>query len=94
MSKKSCRSELMQKEKAVIRRSWLFAPVLVLVLLYVGIATAQQYPLMEKVAQKVIQKYQSSSCQELARQRAHPQRAQRAFPPGGTAHSRCSRSQS
>jgi hypothetical protein len=27
---------------------------------------------MEKIAQKVIQKYQTSSCQDLAKQKSHP----------------------
>jgi len=35
-----------------------------------GIADAQQFPILEKVAQKVIQKYQSSSCEQLAQDRA------------------------
>lgn len=62
----------------MIRRSLLFVSAVVLVLFYVGIAGAQQYPLMEKVAQKVIQKYQNSSCQELVQQRAHPPTGQKA----------------
>jgi hypothetical protein len=38
-----------------------------------GVAQAQsQYPIMEKVAQHVIEKYQSSSCQELASKRGQP----------------------
>lgn len=42
--------------------------------LFVGIyAHAQsQYPLMEKIAQKVVQKYQQSSCEELAQQKSQP----------------------
>ena len=48
--------------------------------LFVGIyAHAQsQYPLMEKVAQKVVQKYQQSSCQELAQQKSQPPTGQEA----------------
>ena len=34
-------------------------------LLLVGIATAQEYPVMNMVADKVIQKYQQSSCEQL-----------------------------
>ncbi|MGA7879134.1 MAG: hypothetical protein WCA08_25970, partial [Desulfoferrobacter sp.] len=46
---------------------------------YAGIASAQEsYPIMDKVAQKVIQKYQSSSCEELAMQRSHPPTGQKA----------------
>lgn len=63
----------------MIRRSHLFVPVLLLVLLYAGIASAQEsYPIMDKVAQKVIQKYQSSSCEELAMQKSHPPTGQKA----------------
>ncbi len=45
---------------------------LITLLLYVGIASAQQsqYPVMEKIAQKVIQKYQTSSCQQLAMEKS------------------------
>jgi hypothetical protein len=34
-------------------------------LLYVSVGNAQQYPIMDKVADKVIQKYQSSTCEQL-----------------------------
>jgi hypothetical protein len=61
----------------MIRRSYLFA--LVLLLLYVGIAAAQEsYPIMEKVAERVIQKYQTSSCEQLAMQKSHPPTGERA----------------
>jgi hypothetical protein len=49
--------------------------VLVTALLCMGIdAQAQpgQYPVMEKLAQKVIQKYQQSSCEQLAAEKAQP----------------------
>jgi hypothetical protein len=51
------------------KRSYLV--VLVLGLVYLGMASAQQYPIMDKVADKVIQKYQTSSCAELAQEKAH-----------------------
>jgi|SRR5471032_1385280 hypothetical protein len=35
-------------------------------------AGAQGYPIMEKVAQHVIEKYQSSSCQQLASKHGQP----------------------
>jgi hypothetical protein len=55
----------MGKETVMIRRAYLLA--FVSVLLFVGLARAQEsYPIMERVAQKVIQKYQTSSCQQLA----------------------------
>lgn len=66
-----------RKEKAIIRHFALF--VFVSVLLPVGIASAQpQYPIMEKIAQKVIQKYQTSSCQQLAQEKSHPPTGQQA----------------
>jgi hypothetical protein len=42
--------------------------------LHVGLANAQEshYPVMEKMAQKVVQKYQTSSCQDLAKQKSQP----------------------
>ena len=54
--------------------------VLVLLLLLVGLASAQesQYPVMEKIAQKVVQKYQTSSCQDLAKQKSQPPTGQQA----------------
>ena len=52
--------------------------VLMSVLLPVSIAGAQQYPIMEKVAQRVIQKYQTSSCQQLAQEKSHPPTGQKA----------------
>jgi hypothetical protein len=61
----------------MVRRS---SPImLVLLLFHIGIATAQQsYPLMEKVAERVIQKYQTSSCEQLAMQKSHPPTGERA----------------
>jgi hypothetical protein len=44
----------------------------VLVLLQVGIASAQDYPVMDMVADKVIQKYQQSSCEQLWQQKSEP----------------------
>ena len=56
----------------MLRHSYLFA--LVPLLLYIGLASAQgsPYPVMEKMAQKVVQKYQTSSCQDLAKQKSQP----------------------
>jgi hypothetical protein len=34
-------------------------------------ARAQQYPLLDRVAEKVVQKYQTSSCQQIAEERAN-----------------------
>jgi hypothetical protein len=55
----------------MIRRASLFA--LVLLLLHVGSVRAQEsYPIMERVAQKVIQHYQTTACQVLAKQKSQP----------------------
>ena len=43
---------------------------LTLGLLYVSVGNAQQYPMMDMVANKVIQKYQSSTCQQLWEEKA------------------------
>ncbi|MFH0343030.1 MAG: hypothetical protein ACHBNF_13065 [Chromatiales bacterium] len=39
-----------------------------------GAASAQpgQYPVMDKVVEKVLQKYQTSSCQQLANEKSQP----------------------
>jgi hypothetical protein len=61
----------------MIKRTFLLA--FVSVLLPVGLARAQEsYPIMERVAQKVIEKYQTSSCQDLAQQKSQPPTRQRA----------------
>ena len=39
-------------------------------LLYVCVGNAQQYPIMDKIADKVIQKYQTSTCEQLWQQKA------------------------
>jgi len=38
-----------------------------------GVVYAQQFPIMDKVADKVIQKYQSSSCEQLWQEKAQGQ---------------------
>jgi hypothetical protein len=41
-------------------------------LLFAGVAGAQQYPLLDRVANKVVQKYQNSSCEQLWQERGQP----------------------
>ena len=61
----------------MIRRAVLL--VCVSVLLHVGLASAQEsFPIMEQIAQKIIQKYQTSSCQQLAQQKSQPPTGQKA----------------
>jgi len=45
----------------------------VLVLLYVTVAVSQQYPVLDAVANKVVAKYQNSTCQQLMQQKAQKQ---------------------
>jgi hypothetical protein len=67
----------MRKETAMMRRAYLLA--FVSVLLPIGLARAQEsFPIMEQVAQKVIEKYQTSSCQQLAQQKKQPPTGQKA----------------
>jgi hypothetical protein len=46
-----------------MKRYYSFA--LLLALLYVSIGNAQQYPIMDRVAAKIIAKYQTSTCEQL-----------------------------
>ncbi len=64
----------------MIRRSCIVVLLTVSVLFLLGVASAQEerYPIMDRLAQRVIQKYQTSSCQELAMQRAHPPKGKKA----------------
>jgi len=52
------------------KHSCLFA--LALALLYVTVAVAQ-HPVLDAVANKVVQKYQTSTCQQLMQQKAQKQ---------------------
>lgn len=52
-----------------IQQKWLWAAAPVLV--FAGVALAQ-YPVMDAVANKVIQKYQGSSCEQLWQQKSQP----------------------
>lgn len=54
--------------------------VMLSVLFFLGAARAQEerYPIMDRIAQKVIQKYQTSSCQELEMKKAHPPQGEKA----------------
>ncbi|BCG00419.1 hypothetical protein PPGU19_049870 [Paraburkholderia sp. PGU19] len=39
-------------------------------LLFVNVAVAQQYPILDAVANRIVQKYQNSSCEQLWQERA------------------------
>jgi len=45
------------------------------VLLCVGIAGAQDFPIMDMVANNVIMKYQQSNCEQLWKQKSEPKSA-------------------
>jgi hypothetical protein len=64
----------MLNAKAVLRR--IAVPLLsaLSMLLWTGVASAQygQHPLLDKAANKVIQKYQNSSCEQLWQERGQP----------------------
>ncbi len=44
--------------------------------LFTGVAIAQQYPMVDMVANNVIQKYQNSTCEQLWEQKGKPKSAQ------------------
>ena len=39
---------------------------------FTGVAGAQRYPVMDEIANKVVQKYQNSSCEQLWQRRGQP----------------------
>ena len=43
---------------------------------WASVTSAQQYPIMDKIADRVIQKYQQSTCQQLKAQRGQPPSSQ------------------
>lgn len=53
------------------RQSCLLAAVLAL--LYVTAAVSQQYPVLDAVANKVVARYQNSTCEQLMQQKAQKQ---------------------
>jgi len=59
----------------MIRFRYLLLPGVVL--LQVGVAGAQQFPMLDKLADKVVQKYQSSSCEQLRQKKSQPPTAKR-----------------
>jgi len=46
--------------------------IAVFTLFFAGEAGAQQYPMLDRIAGRVIQKYQQSSCEQLYEQRQRP----------------------
>jgi hypothetical protein len=62
-----------QKGKRTMRKR-LYPLAVFPMLLFAGakIASAQQYPILDQVASRVVQKYQQSSCEQLWQQRSQP----------------------
>ena len=52
----------------MMRRLFALVPAL----LFAGVAAAQQYPLMDMVADRVIQRYREASCEQLWERRGKP----------------------
>ena len=53
----------------MIDRMNIFALAGLLCLGSVGVYAQSQYPIMDRIAQRVIEKYQTSSCEQLAAER-------------------------
>jgi hypothetical protein len=63
----------MKGKKVLFRGFCLVAMVsMVSVLLLAAFAGAQEFPIMNRVADKVIQKYQNSTCEQLWQERGQP----------------------
>jgi len=66
----------MKEQKVMFRCFYLFALMsIVSALLLPAFAGAQDYPIMNRVADKVIQKYQNASCEQLWQERGQPKPA-------------------
>ena len=58
------------KEDEMKKPSYLSIPVFVLI--FAGSAVAQEYPIMNMVADRVIQKYQNATCEQLWKKKGKP----------------------
>jgi hypothetical protein len=57
-------------EDEMFKRAWLLA--LALVVVCWTVLHAQQHPIVDAIAKKVVQKYQQSSCDQLLKQKSEP----------------------
>ena len=64
-------------KKAISPRVVFMAVVMTLII--TTVATSQQYPLADKIADKVIQKYQNMSCADLKQSKSAPPSGQEAM---------------
>jgi len=61
----------------MIRRTWLLAIVAIVACWAVARAQrGQQHPMIDKIANKVVQKYEHSSCEQLMKQKSEPKTPQ------------------
>jgi hypothetical protein len=58
------------RRKDMKRRTYIVAVVFLVI--FGGISAAQDYPIMDMVANNVIQKYQNSTCEQLWEQKSKP----------------------
>jgi len=66
----------MKAKKVMFRGFCLFAMVSMVAALLLGaLAGAQEYPIMDMMADKVIQKYQQSTCEQLWEKKGEPKSA-------------------
>ena len=66
----------MKGKKVIFRGFFLFAMVsMVAALLLAAAARAQEYPIMNMLADQVIQKYQQSTCEQLWEKKGEPKSA-------------------
>jgi hypothetical protein len=63
-TRRRCLLTLQHKEKMMPTTRFSLA-IAVAVAAYAAIAYAQQFPMLDQVANKVVQKYQSASCEQL-----------------------------
>ncbi len=63
----------MKEIKYTINRFYLLAMAsMIPTLFFASVASTQDYPIMDRIAAKIIQKYQQSSCQQLWEEKSHP----------------------
>ena len=52
------------------KRSWLFGAIIASAM--AGLVYAQQFPILDAVANKVVQKYQGMTCEQMYQKRSQP----------------------
>ena len=63
---------LVQQNCVMIKKVAFASLVTAAIALLCAAVNAQQYPIMDRVADKVVQKYQSASCEQLWQQKGQP----------------------